>query len=150
MLSSAPLFCVLFGLRHQYFYSLLSVFNTAILYSLLCCLRHHGFLFTYLDPLADPFLFSKVYWDSQYNSLLYRPHFNLIDPEMIIIIVMMMMTGNWARSWFDSASAALLSLQKLWFMNNVFLTLPLTINETLKWLSSLPILNAEIILVVTV
>ena len=40
---------------------------------------------------------------------------------------------------FDSASA-LLSLQTLWFMDTVVVTLPLTVNETLKWLPQLPIL----------
>ena len=43
---------------------------------------------------------------------------------------------------FGSASA-LLSLQTLWFMGTVFVTLRLTVNETLTWLSSLPILLLE-------
>ena len=34
---------------------------------------------------------------------------------------------------FDSVSA-LLSLQKFCFMENIFVTFPLTMNETLKWL----------------
>ena len=48
---------------------------------------------------------------------------------------------------FDTASAHL-SLQKLWFVDSL-VTLSLTINETLKWLSSLPILM-QVIPVVTV
>ena len=42
------------------------------------------------------------------------------------------------------ASETLLSLQKLWFMDTgcleLFVTLPRTINELLKWLTSLPVL----------
>ena len=41
--------------------------------------------------------------------------------------------------WFKSA-LALLSLQKLWFMDTVFVILLPTVNDTLKWLSSLPAL----------
>ena len=48
---------------------------------------------------------------------------------------------------FDTASA-LLSLKRLWFVDSL-VTLSLRINETLKWLSSLPILM-QVILVVTV
>ena len=45
--------------------------------------------------------------------------------------------------WFDSASA-LLCLQKLWSVDTVlFVTLFLRINETVKWLSSLPTLMQE-------
>ena len=43
---------------------------------------------------------------------------------------------------FESASA-LLSLQKLWSVDAVFVALSLTINETLKWLSSLLTLMQE-------
>ena len=35
------------------------------------------------------------------------------------------------------------SSKRLWFVDTVFVTLSLTINETLKWLSSLPILMEE-------
>ena len=42
------------------------------------------------------------------------------------------------------------ALQKLWSCGHCLVTLSLTMNETLKWLSSLPILNTEVILVVTV
>ena len=47
-----------------------------------------------------------------------------------------------------STASALLSLEKLWFVDSL-VTLFLTIKETLKWLSSLPILM-QVILVVTV
>ena len=40
------------------------------------------------------------------------------------------------RSRFDSVSA-LLSLQKLWFVDTVFVMLPITMSETSKRLSSL-------------
>ena len=43
---------------------------------------------------------------------------------------------------FESASA-LLFLQKLWSVDSCLVTLSFTINETLKWLSSLPILMQE-------
>ena len=48
---------------------------------------------------------------------------------------------RWTAKWTTSVrfpASALLSLQKLRFMDTV--TLPLTINETQQWLSSLPIL----------
>ena len=46
---------------------------------------------------------------------------------------------GWLGPRFESASA-LLSLQKLWSVETVlFVTVSLTINETLKWFSSLPI-----------
>ena len=53
-----------------------------------------------------------------------------------------------ALSWraegrqFDSASA-LFSLQKLWSVDTVFVTLSLTFNETFQWLSPLPILRSR-------
>ena len=43
---------------------------------------------------------------------------------------------------FDSVSA-FLSLQKQWFIDTVVVTLPLTVNETLNWLSSLPVLECR-------
>ena len=44
---------------------------------------------------------------------------------------------------FESASV-LLSLQRLWSVDTVmFVTLSLTVNETLKWLLLLPILTQE-------
>ena len=55
--------------------------------------------------------------------------------------------------WFESGPAsALLSLEKLWFVDTACVAaLPLTINETLKQtLVAAALLNAEIILVVTV
>ena len=50
---------------------------------------------------------------------------------------------------FDSASAVL-SLQKVWFMDTAFVTLPLTVNETLFKMALIAAhLNARVILVVT-
>ena len=45
----------------------------------------------------------------------------------------------------DLGSISLLfsSLERLWSVNTVFVTLSLTVNKTLKWLSSLPILMQE-------
>ena len=44
---------------------------------------------------------------------------------------------------FNAELTALLSLQKLWFVDVVIVILPLTINEALKWLSSVPILMLQ-------
>ena len=50
--------------------------------------------------------------------------------------------GWWTGAlWFDSATLRLcFLLKRLWFADTRLVTLPRTINKTLKWLSSLPIL----------